>query len=180
LITLTETNTNDLCSETWDLLQLKPGGTLFISSLPHTEYIDYYQPVDHAHKSFHQNHIRLKITGDRQYKVGYKAAHLMGRAAYMNTLEDGRTYLIIRVFFNNPSAYYAEEPFGIPGCHGQSLHVYNDDGTFGSFGELECNGQTIGGRAGKASSTDTMLLWIYIGDEEKMKTILCQLLGIEI
>jgi hypothetical protein len=177
---LTETNTSDIYSETWDLLQLNSGGTLLISTLPHVEHTDYYQPTDNKYQRIYKNHARLRITGDRKYKVGYKSAYVVGRAAYINTLYDGRICMIIRSFFNNPSAYYAEEPFGIPGCHGHSLHVYNDDGSFGSFGELECNGQTIGGRTGKSSSNDTMSLWIYIGGKEKLQNILYQLLGIRI
>ena len=96
-------------------------------------------------------HAKLKITGDKMYKIGYKSAHLHGKAGYLNQLEDGRFYLLIRNFFNNPSSEYAEEPYHTKGLRGHSVHVYNDDGTNGDFGELECNGQTIGGTTGEKS-----------------------------
>ena len=60
------------------------------------------------------------------------------------------------------------------------FHVYNDDGGLGRFGELECNGQTIGGSTGRSSSTDQMLLWIYVGDMTAIKEIALHLLGVEI
>jgi hypothetical protein len=111
--------------------------------------------------------------------VGYKAAHLFGRVAYLNRFDDERSYLFVRNFFNNPSAAYAEEPAHSPGRRGHSFHVYNDGGMFGGFGELECEGQTIGGPTGRTSSTDQMLLWLYIGPDEKLRHILCHLFGIQ-
>ena len=86
----------------------------------------------------------------------------------------------MRNFFNNPSAPYAEEPDHTPGCRGHSIHVYNDDGNAGGFGELECNAPTLGGETGRSSSTDELVLWLYIGAPAKVKEIGLHLLGIEL
>jgi hypothetical protein len=86
----------------------------------------------------------------------------------------------VRSFFNNPSAPYAEEPSHSPGRRGHSIHIYNDDGNLGGFGELECNAQTIGGATGRSSSTDQVVLWLYVGSSNKVKEIALHLLGIEI
>jgi hypothetical protein len=99
---------------------------------------------------------------------------------YFNHLDDDRAYLVVRNYFNNPSAYYAEEPDHSLGCRGHSIHVYNDGGDFGGFGEMECNLQTIGGPTGRSTSTDQLLLWLYVGAEDKVKKIALHLLGIEI
>jgi len=180
VVTLSERTRDDIVSEAWSLTQLNPGGHLVIPCSPRVEYTDYYKPIDGDLQTFHPNHVRLKITGNRQYKVGYKAAHVFGRLAYHNHLADGRAYLIVRNFFNNPSAPYTEEPDHTPGCRGHSIHVYNDAGNAGGFGELECNAQTIGGDTGRSSSTDQLVLWFYLGAPGKIKEIGLHLLGIEL
>jgi len=180
VVTLSETRQDDIVSEAWSLTQLNPGGVLVIPASPRVEVTDYYQPIDESLQTISSDHVRLRITGDRQYKVGYKAAHVFGRLAYYNHLDDSRHYLIVRNFFNNPSAPYAEEPDQLPGCRGHSIHVYNDDGNAGGFGELECNAQTIGGETGRSSSTDQFVLWLYLGDAAKVKEIAQHLLGIEL
>ncbi|MGD8791407.1 MAG: hypothetical protein PVF47_02555, partial [Anaerolineae bacterium] len=180
VVTLSEEKQDDIVSEAWSLTQLNPGGVLVIPASPRVEVTDYYEPIDESLQTIHANHVRLKITGDRQYKVGYKAAHVLGRLAYYNHLDDGQAYLIVRNFFNNPSAPYAEEPDHTPGCLGHSIHVYNDDGNAGGFGELECNAQTIGGDTGRSSSTDQLVLWLYVGAPGRVKEIGLHLLGIEL
>ena len=180
VVTLSEGKRDDIVSEAWSLTQLNSGGVLVIPASPRVEYTDYYQPIDESHQTIYPDHVRLKITGDRQYKVGYKAAQVFGRLAYYNHLDDDRAYLIVRNFFNNPSMPYAEEPDHTPGCRGHSIHVYNDDGNAGGFGELECNLQTIGGETGRSRSTDQLVLWLYIGAPDRVKEVGLHLLGIEL
>lgn len=180
VVSLSESKLDDIMSEAWNLIQLYPGGLLLIPASPCVEFTDYYEPIDESLQTIHSDHVRLKITGDRQYKVGYKAVHLFGRLAYFNHFDDGRAYLIVRNFFNNPSVPYIEEPAHLPGCRGHSVHVYNDDGNFGGFGELECNAQTIGGVTGRSASTDQLLLWFYVGAADKVKEIALHLLGVEL
>ena len=180
VVTLSEGKRDDIVSEAWSLTQLNSGGVLVIPASPRVEYTDYYQPIDESLQTIYPDHVRLKITGDRQYKVGYKAAQVFGRLAYYNHLDDDRAYLIVRNFFNNPSMPYAEEPDHTPGCRGHSIHVYNDDGNAGGFGELECNLQTIGGETGRSRSTDQLVLWLYIGAPDRVKEVGLHLLGIEL
>jgi hypothetical protein len=180
VVTLSERRQDDIVSEAWSLTQVNPGGILVIPASPRVEYTDYYQPIDEDLQTFYPDHVRLKITGDRQYKVGYKAAHVFGRLAYYNHLDSGQAYLLVRNFFNNPSAPYTEEPDHTPGCQGHSIHVYNDDGNAGGFGELECNAQAIGGDTGRSTSTDQLVLWLYVGAPDKVKEIGLHLLGIEL
>jgi len=180
VVTLTEGQLDDIVSEAWSLIQLNPGGELLIpASLP-AEITDYYRPIDESLYSRHSNHIRLKVTGRHQYKVGIKAAHTFGRLGYFNHLVDGRGYLVVRSYFNNPSVPYGEEPDSRVGCRGHSIHVYNDGGQFGGFGELEANLQTIGGETGRSASTDQLVLWLYVGASDRVKAIALHLLGIEI
>lgn len=180
VVTLSENKSDDIMSEVWNLVQMNSGGRLLIPASPHVEYSDYFEPIDSDYQTIHANHVSLNITGDRRYKVGYKAAHVYGRLGYFNWFDEGRAYLIVRNFFNNPAAPYVEEPADWPGRRGHSVHVYNDGGDLGGFGELEVNGQTIGGNTGRSSTTDQFVLWLYVGAAEKVKQLIPYLLGVRI
>lgn len=176
-----------ILSEIWNLVQLNAGGQLVIPCAPEVTASDYCGEVpDEARQVCFGDtpHLRLNITGKRQYKVGYKAACMTGRMGYHHTLPDGRDYLLVRSFFNNPSSIYAEEPPDKQGETGHSVHVYNDGGEFSGggpgFGEMECSGQTIGEHAGRTSSTDTFLMWAYIGAPDAIRRIAHLLLGVKV
>lgn len=178
-VTLSEAQTDAIASQSWLLIQVNPGGVALIPFTASPEATDYYEPVG-ALQSIQAHHVRLNITGQQRYKTGYKAACTTGRLGYFNRLAGGRAYLIVRCFFNNPSTIYAEEPAHRPGFLGDSIHVYNDSGALGGFGELECAGQTIGGPAGKPTMTDQFLVWLYVGPDAKIDAISRVLLGIEL
>jgi hypothetical protein len=177
VVSLSESELTNAVSEAWSLVQLNPGGILVIPASPRVAFVDYYEPAG-ALQSVHADHVRLQITGRHQYKLGYKAAHVFGRMGYFNYLNDGRAYLIVRSFYNNPSRPYAEEPAHLPGWNGYSIHVYNDDGNAGGFGEMECNCQTIGGSTGRSASTDQLMLWLYVGASARIEEIASHLLGV--
>jgi hypothetical protein len=179
VVTLSEAATDDILSEAWSLVQLNPGGQLIIPASPRVGFVDYYEPVGTL-QTIHPDHVRLQITGRHQYKLGYKAAHVTGRMGYVNRLEDGRLYLIVRSFYSNPSRPYGEEPGHLPGWNGYAIHVYNDDGNAGGFGEMECNCQPIGGPAGRSESTDELMLWLYVGAADQIRQIGVHLLGVRI
>ncbi|MEA3334344.1 MAG: DUF6786 family protein [Chloroflexota bacterium] len=181
-VELSETTSDDIVSEGWSLLQLHAGGILIIPASPKVEYSDYFDPIDSDHQTIHQDagYVAVRISGRRQFKVGYKSAHVQGRLAYLSRLNDSHFYLLIRNFFNNPSSLYAEEPPHLPGCRGHSIHVYNDDGDFGGFGELEVMAQTIGGETGRRSSSEQFLFWLFVGPGDRLELLAEHLLGVRL
>lgn len=176
-LTLSESDQDRLMSHSWNLIQINPGGTLWMPVTPALEYTNYYEPVDANFQTISASAVRLKISGNRKYKVGYKAAHLFGRVAYFNNLDPGNAYLIIRNFYSNPSSPYLDEPYHAPGRRGDSLQVYQDDGQLGGFAEIECIGQAIGGQTGKSTMTDLMTFWCYVGAPHNLKQLAWHLLG---
>lgn len=178
VVTLAEQQSTGIMSEAWNLVQINPGGQLVVPALPVLEASPYLGTVPEEATCIQNGHLRIAITGQQQYKVGYKAAHVTGRMGYFNSLTDGRAYLMVRNFFNNPSNVYAEEPPDAPGVHGHSIHVYHDGGQLGGFGEMECTGQTIGGQTGRFASTDAFQMWVYVGASEKIAVIGTHLLGV--
>jgi hypothetical protein len=153
-------------------------GMVVVPVSPRVELTEYVEPSDSSVERRH-DHERVHITGDRRFKVGIKAAHLFGRLAYLTRLDDGRACLIVRNYSNNHSTPYIEEPTQTPGRWGNSVHIYNDGGALGGFGELECFGQTIGGDTNRTASSDPMILWLYVGPEEQIEDISLHLLGVK-
>jgi hypothetical protein len=177
---LSESQRNGIVSASWNLLQVRPGGRILIPATPEVEVTSYMEPVDDSIQTVDAHCLSLHVTGDRRYKLGIKAAHLLGRIAYYRPLGDGRGSLLVRNFFCNPSSFYPEEPAGQPGRRGDAVHIYNDDGALGGFGELECQGQAIGGETGRSTSTDQVILWLYVGAPQKLSAIAHHVLGVEL
>jgi len=177
---LCEKKNDEILSASWNLIQLNPGGLLYIPTTHKAETTDYMEPIDEHYQQSYPHSVRLRITGDRRFKVGFKASQTFGRMAYLNDLDLERSYLIVRHFSNHPSAEYPEEPPETPGRRGDSIFVYNDDGEYGGFGEMECHGRTLGGKSGISTITDHYSLWMYIGKRDHLKMIMLLLLGVDI
>jgi hypothetical protein len=178
VVTLAEAKQDGILSAAWNIIQLNPGGVILIPASPCVEWTNYYDPAGEL-QEIKNNHVQVSITGEHWYKLGYKAAHVTGRLGYFNYLYDDQAYLLVRNFYNNPSALYIDEPGPLPGVRGDSIQVYNDGGTLGGFGEMEVHGQAIGGETGKSSSRDEFTLWLYMGRDDKIKRLIPHLLGIQ-
>ncbi len=180
VVTLTDKTNDDQLSEVWNLTQMNAGGKLYISTVSFPEYTDYYESIDNEYQELNEKHVKLNITGDRRYKVGYNSAFLTGRCGYCNRTSDKTSYLFIRNFLNNPSAQYTKEPADLPGARGNSIHVYNDNGEFGGFAELECSGQPIGGKTKTDEGTEQIITWLFYGDNQNLTEVSKILLGVDI
>jgi hypothetical protein len=176
-VTLSCTTDEDPVSESWNLQQVRPGGVVLIPAVPHARVTDYYEPAGML-VSAGQSGIVARITGDQRYKVGFKAPQVFGRVGYLRAagVRD-RAQLLVRTFTNAPGTPYAEEPDFAPGLRGDSLHLYNDDGGLGGFGELEARGRTIGRGTGRRRATDTFTSWWFTGTSGEVSAIAALLLG---
>lgn len=163
--------------EPWTLFQVQPGGWAIVAAAGGQAYRDYFEavPADQVRRS--EGCIAFRVGGKHRFKVGVKAANVLGRIGYFERLEDGRNQLIVRSFANDPSAEYLEEPPHRPGDTGQPVHVVDDGGTFAGFGELECNGRSIGGETGNTESADDYMLWCFRGTTDAVREIATELLG---
>ncbi|MCD4671683.1 MAG: hypothetical protein K8R77_03375 [Anaerolineaceae bacterium] len=177
-LTLGEEENDGLISQTWDLTQINPGGTIFIPALPTIAPTDYYGPVDETWQTIESHYVRVNITGDKMFKLGYRAPQIYGRAAYFNVLSVDKACLIVRNFYNNPTSPYLDEPYHSLGCKGDSLQIYQDDGALGGFAEIECIGQAIGGFTDRSAVTDNISLWCYVGTPENIRQITYHLVGV--
>lgn len=179
-VRLAEAKDDGVPAELWDLAQVNIGGHAYAAVSNGETRTDFYKPSDEAHYTVFPNYTRLKIDGEYMYKVGYKAPQFLGRIAYHNSLGNGTEYLLVRAFLSNPSATYTMEPPEVPGDRGYPIQVFNDDGTYGGFGEIECSGQAIGGDTGRSETIDQIVNWLYVGPRESLKAIARILIGAEL
>ncbi len=168
---------NDIGAQSWSLVQLVPGGSVLLPLLSAVTQRDYFEPVPEERQRLTDDLVELSITGAHRYKVGYGSVHHLGRVGYVRALDASRARLLVRSFFNDPSTRYLEEPAARPGANGDSVHVYNDDGNAGGFGEIECYGRALGGGGGRVASSDTTVLWIYTGPHSQIAEVAGRLLG---
>lgn len=164
--------------EGWSLLQVEPGGEIYIPMYHPMRGVDYYEPAkEFEHVSTWG--VKLDATGCNRYKVGYKSACVTGRIGYAFRYNK-EACLLVRSFPNDPTGENLEEPPDLCGEHGFSIHVYNDSGDVNSFAELECSLPSLFGTDCRNSSDDIIETWIYKGNEEYLSQISKILLGIEI
>ena len=176
-VALSDYSPDELLSQTWNITQVPSGGVVMAPTSPALEYADYWQPIDREHLTVSQNHIQVLTTGDSMFKLELKAAHHYGRSGYFRKMRDGRAWLMIKLFFNDPSEPYVVEAPHLPGIRGYSFDIYKDDGKLGDFTELECHGRPIGGSTGRTRSMDRFVNWFYVGEEGTVKSAAEHLLG---
>lgn len=176
---LSEVTSDGTSAEIWNLAQVNPGGHAYVSVLGGGSYTDFYEPAGPRHEAF-PAYTRITIDAQRMFKVGYKAARVLGRLAYHNSLDGGGEYLFVRAFFCNPSGTYTMEPSATPGDRGYPVQIFNDDGTYGGFGEIECSGLAIGGESGGSRSADLICSWFYAGSRESLGKIARVLMGVDL
>lgn len=167
-----------VAAEPWSLVQLIPNGEIIFPISECLDYEDYYEPIDGDYYSAFGNTARIRITGDRRYKIGVRSRCHFGRVGYVTEFGECQC-LVIRNFYNDPSESYAERPAERPECKGLSLHFYNDGGMFGGFGEMESTGRPVGGGSGRIEGWDTFNTWIFLGEAEDIRQIGRMLLGVD-
>ncbi len=165
-------------SQSWVLTQLNAGGELFILGHPDMKAATYFgdptlQALTPQGKVF-----RIAITGQRQFKTGYSAASPRGQIGYINALDDGQSYLLVRYFVIHPDGLYAEEIPDQPGANGHAIHVYNDGGQFGANGEMEASGDAIGGSTGRSITLDHFGMLVYLGPTDALYALVERIFGL--
>ena len=158
--------------ETWDVMQVKQGGTAFLALPETTQQSWYYPPLD-AGCTYRQGTLwTIGMQKENKYKIGIHSANYGGRVAYLSKTEErGIWSLLVRNHLVDPSGYYTEEPFTSVGENGYALHFYNSGDAGLPFGEIECNGQAIGGDSRNTSSHDQMGTWFFLGSLERLQEI---------
>ena len=132
----------------WDILQVPPGGALVCPVTRAVTPRSYYEPFGDEHVTVADGAVRFTVDAKRRIKMGLRPEHTTGRMGYHRPLADGQSALIVRVFPVYPGEQYVDVPRDHPAeqrTGGDALQAYNDDLTYGPFGETGVCGAGGGG-----------------------------------
>jgi hypothetical protein len=177
-ISLEEKKNDGVVTESWNLLQVLPLGTIVIPTTVKAQYVEYYESFEPGYQNVYEKHVSLRIDALKRYKVGYKASCLTGRSGYLRAI-DGKFILMVRSHYVDPTGAYFKAPVGRPDECATALYVYNDDGEIGNFAEHETCGRPIGGSTGKKRNMDLVTTCYFLGPEKSIDAIGEQLLGVK-
>ncbi len=173
----------------WSLIQLDAGGTMIIpvKKDPAHDNItvrDYgpvnFNAVPPERLAQGEDWISVKIDGKFRCKLGFAPWAARDGIAYLHYQsgrDDGVLYL--KQFPVDPEAVYVDHPWEKPYDYGDAIQLYNDDGQFGGFCEIECHGPARELAPGD-SLAHTITFSVFIGKLDELKNIAAKQLQINI
>ena len=151
----------------WSIAQVPPGGTL-VCPTPRrlsveADVTSYYDDFGPDHVRAGEDAVRFVVDARRRVKMGLKAEDTTGRMGYLRPLGDGRASLILRFFPAHVGESYCDVPRSADAgvrSGGDCLQAYNDDLTYGAFGEMEHHDPAVavGGVQRQAHASTTLIL----------------------
>lgn len=161
--------------QAWVLIQADAGATVVVPGAAGARVTDYFEPVDAGHLTRSDDDLVLRLSGAKRYKVGLQTGGHRGQVAYWRELQGGRALLLSRSFRDTPATRYLEQPPAMPEHEGDSVYVYNDDGRFGSFGEVEVLGRAL--EPDQSQVTDSFELHAWWGERQSVASAAEEVLG---
>lgn len=167
----------DACYGLWQLVQIPPGGEVYISLRRPPEIVDYFQTGVSSHCHVRATHAVFPVTGQAKHKLGLRTADATGTMAYYRPGPAGMATLIVRQAAVFAGAVYADYPAHQPQRRDVALQFYNDSGEIGGFGEMEYHSPAAGS-ANFFHTRDVSHTWCFGGPAERVRHIAQQLLGV--
>jgi hypothetical protein len=173
----------------WSLIQLDTAGTMIIpiKKDPTHDNItvrDYgptnFNTVPPERITIGNDWISVKIDGKFRCKLGFAPWAARNGIAYLSYKKNSdQGILYLKQFDVDPAGIYLDHPWEKPYDYGDAIQMYNDDGRFGGFCEIECHGPA---RALEPNEKlgHTVMLSVIIGDLERLKKIAGEQLMVDI
>ncbi|HEX7001649.1 MAG TPA: hypothetical protein VF164_08135 [Trueperaceae bacterium] len=167
----------DVACQSWVLAQVEAPATVLVPGAGANAVTDYFEPVDDLHLRPGESGLTIALSGRRRFKVGVRTGANVGSVAAWREGPGDTGTLFVRYFQDTPSSRYLEEPPGRPGHEGDSVYVYNDDGRFGDFGEVEALGKAL--EPGERSVRDRFEMHCWWGPQATVARLAVRLFGAE-
>lgn len=172
----------------WSLIQLDTAGTMIIPIRKDPAHQDItvrdygptnFNTVPPERMTIAEDWIAVKIDGRFRCKLGFApwaARNGIAYLSYRHGSEQARLYL--KEFAVDPGAVYVDHPWEKAYDYGDAIQLYNDDGRFGGFCEIEGHAPAkILPPNDRLSHTVT--LSVIIGPLEQLKQIAGQKLAVD-
>lgn len=163
----------------WNLVQMPHEGELLVATYHRSEPRLIMGKIAPEDLTVGDHLIRYRMRATGEHKLSIRAVATTGRVGYLYKT-GARWALIVRNFFVNPSGQYIDAPWDDTGYLGFSVQACNVKSGLGTFSELEYHIPAIGRGTGRASSSDTSVVWAFRGPQEKILCVARALLGPEI
>lgn len=145
----------------WSVLQVPSGGVVELALAAPLRYRDHLDPVDPARIVTSPGRAELSLTGETMFKIGIGPDVATGRLRYRRRVAGGEL-LIERVTDVSSGRVYCDLPPGGTG-QGDAVQVFDDDGHYGGYGELEHHSPAaVVGVGGTASTVDVCRTTVLI------------------
>ena len=172
----------------WSLIQLDTAGTMIIPITKNPGYNnvtvrDYgpknFNTVPPERMAMGEDWMTVKIDGRFRCKLGIAPWAARNGIAYLSYKQDSdEGILYLKEFEVDPTGLYLDRPWERPFDYGDAIQMYNDDGRFGGFCEIECHGPTKE-LAPNEKLEHTVTLSVVVGNLEKLKEIAGEKLGVD-
>ncbi|QQE12142.1 hypothetical protein JD969_01305 [Planctomycetota bacterium] len=168
----------------WDILQVPPRGTLICPLVkPIDSPTSYYDDFGDVHVQWDEHSVRYLIDAGRRTKMGLPPEVTNGRMGFYREVSDDKAVMIVRIFAPLAGLPYVDQPIWqdkeqVAG--GDVLQAYNDDGSYGPFGEMEYHdpGVVIGSSPMRRNGTS--VTHVLSGEPLHVKKAGKMLLGCEV
>ena len=166
----------DIRPAVWNLLQVPGGGEIVVplkNSQPPAPFFG-----EQAYKQ-DKGLVSALVPAMREgYKFGIHADNCCGMMLYLNS-KGSKPFLIVRQFDVHNAKEYFDVSFEHPENRGFSQQIYVDNGSFGSFGEMEHHSPAVIPRENNSIS-DTCFTWGFSGPVTLLQHIADKLLSLHI
>ncbi len=88
-VTLLEASRDSVASQARVIARLSAGATLVVPTLGEVELRDTFEPAGPDRQSVEPGCVRLRLTGERRFGLGYRAACIWGRMGYLTPRQGG-------------------------------------------------------------------------------------------
>lgn len=153
----------------WNLIQMPHGGDLLVPVYAKTQPKIYFGEIPPADLTCSDRLVRYRMNSGGVHKIGVRAVATAGRVGYLYPT-GGRSALIVRNFFINPSGEYIDVPWTDTedlGYSVQACNVVHDE--LGSFSELEYHIPAVGEGTGRTRCDDVSQVWAFRGPSDLVR-----------
>lgn len=173
----------------WSLIQLDTAGTMIIPIIKDETHDnitvrdygpDNFNAVPPERMTITDNWVAVKIDGKFRCKLGFAPWAVKNSIGYLRYQKDSQdAVLYLKEFSVDADGKYVDHPWEKPYDYGDAIQLYNDDGTFGGFCEIECHGPARELKPGEEQS-HSVVLSVFTGKLNQLRGIAADRLGINI